>query len=122
MRFLLDQGLPRSTSRHLTAAGHDAVHVADIGLSAADDGAILERGRAEDRVVVTLDTDFHALLALSGAERPSVIRIRLEGLQAADVARVVAAAVEACAHDLENGAAVTVQAERIRLRRLPLVR
>lgn len=107
---------------HLCAAGHDAVHVADLGLSAAEDAVILERGREDDRVVVTLDADFHALLALDGAAGPSVIRIRIEGLRAAAVARWVLAVVEACASDLEKGAAITVQGDRIRLRRLPIVR
>jgi predicted nuclease of predicted toxin-antitoxin system len=122
MRFLLDQGLSRSTTQHLCAAGHDAVHVGDIGLSAAEDGAILERGRTDDRVVVTLDADFHTLLALDAAARPSVIRIRIEGLRGAAVARILLAVVEACASDLDKGVAVTVQGDRIRLRRLPIVR
>jgi predicted nuclease of predicted toxin-antitoxin system len=79
-RVLLDQGLPRSTAKLLSAAGWDAAHVADIGLSRAEDSRILERARQEARTCVTLDADFHALLATSEAKSPSVVRIRREGL------------------------------------------
>ena len=41
MKLLLDQGLPRSTVKHLAAAGIVAEHVGDLGLAAAADGAIL---------------------------------------------------------------------------------
>ena len=68
MKLLLDQGLPRSSAVLLRAAGVDAVHTAEIGLSRAEDPAILERGRDDERVVVTYDADFHALMALSGAD------------------------------------------------------
>ena len=78
MKLLLDQGLPRSAVTWLEEAGIDTVHVAEIGLSAADDTDILQRARDDERVVVTLDADFHALLALSAATSPSVIRIRIE--------------------------------------------
>ena len=92
MKLLLDQGLPRSAARLLREAGIDTIHVSEIGYSTADDAAILERGQTEGRIVVTLDADFHALLARSGATTPPVIRIRIEGLygqKAADVIQVV---------------------------------
>jgi predicted nuclease of predicted toxin-antitoxin system len=75
--ILLDQGLPRFSAAILRSNGHDAIHTGEIGLSRADDAVIIERGRDEDRIVVTLDADFHALMALSGASSPSVIRIRI---------------------------------------------
>ena len=73
--------MPRSAAALLTAAGIDTVHVGDLGLSTAEDAAILQAGLEADRTVVTLDADFHALLAMSGAIAPSVIRIRIEGLR-----------------------------------------
>jgi predicted nuclease of predicted toxin-antitoxin system len=79
MKLLLDQGLPRSAAPLLCQAGIDTVHVGDLGLSTADDAVILQSGRENGRAVVTLDADFHTLLALSGAATPSVIRIRIEG-------------------------------------------
>lgn len=65
MRFLLDQGLPRSTIAHLASVGLDSEHAGDLGLALASDSTILEEGRRRDAVVVTLDSDFHALLAQS---------------------------------------------------------
>jgi len=82
MKLLLDQGLPRSTVFPLRTAGIDAVHVGEKSLATAPDSLILDIARREQCIVVTLDADFHALLALSGAAGPSVIRIRIEGLRA----------------------------------------
>jgi len=45
-------------------------------MSTASDAIIVRYARENGFVVVTLDADFHALLALSGADAPSVIRIR----------------------------------------------
>lgn len=81
-RLLLGQGLPRSTGALLAQAGWDVTHVSEIGMSRADDIDILQRARAEQRVCVTLDADFHALLATSGERGPSVVRVRKEGLVA----------------------------------------
>ena len=71
MRLLLDQGLSRSAVLHLKNADIEAAHVGDRGLTTASDSKILDFGRQEDRIVVTLDADFHALLlALSEATGP----------------------------------------------------
>lgn len=120
MKLLLDQGLPRHAAQLLASAGVDAVHVGDIGFAAAEDAAILRLALAEQRVVVTLDADFHMLLALSAAAGPSVIRIRVEGLRPAAVSDLLQLVIRQCAADLEQGALVTVQERRLRIRRLPL--
>ena len=54
MKFLLDQGLPRSAVRHLQSLGHEAEHVGDLGMAAAKDEAILAVGETRGAVVVTL--------------------------------------------------------------------
>lgn len=120
MKLLLDQGLPRSTSRLLREAGIDAVHVSEIDYSTSEDAVILERGREDDRTVVTLDADFHALLALSDATSPSVIRIRIEGLKGETAANLIRTVLVQCEKELERGAVVTVEGHRIRIHRLPL--
>ena len=121
MKLLLDQGLPRGAAQLLTELGFDTIHVGDIGMAGATDTAILEYGRSDQRVVITLDADFHALLALSYALQPSVIRIRIEGLRAAALTELVRMVIESCSEDLQLGAVAVVQEDRIRVRRLPLV-
>lgn len=121
MKLLLDQGLPRSAAALLRAVGIDTVHLSEIGASAADDAAILQLAKHDDRIVVPLDADFHALLALSKAKGPSVVRIRIEGLRAPSVSTLLQDVVARCDHDLEQGAVVTVQEGRLRVRLLPLL-
>jgi predicted nuclease of predicted toxin-antitoxin system len=121
MKLLLDQGLPRSAVSLLREVGIDAVHVEEIGCSTADDAAILQKGREEGRIVVTLDADFLALLALSGATAPSVIRIRLEGLYGRKAADLIRTVLADCSEELAKGAVVTVQPGRMRIRHLPLL-
>ena len=121
-RLLLDQGLPRSTAALLSQGGWDVVHVSEIGMSRADDREILRRARAESRVCVTLDADFHSLLATSGERGPSVIRIRKEGLDANALAALLQTIWSRVEDALASGALVTISERSIRARRLPIVR
>jgi predicted nuclease of predicted toxin-antitoxin system len=89
IRLLLDQGLPRSTVRYLQKRGRDVCDVADIGRSRAPDQEILELADEQDRVIVSLDSDLHRLLAISGARSPWVIQIRREGLRGAELAVLI---------------------------------
>ena len=86
IRLLLDQGIPRRAVTRLQDRGFTARHVADNGLERAPDLDILQAARDEGECVLTLDADFHSHLAVSGAESPSVVRIRWEGLRSAEIA------------------------------------
>jgi len=66
---------------HLRKAGWDVIHAYDMDLSRASDRQILEDARRAGRTVVTLDADFHALLAVEDANGPWVVRIRKEALR-----------------------------------------
>jgi predicted nuclease of predicted toxin-antitoxin system len=73
-------------------------------------------------IVVTLDADFHALLALSGATGPSVVRVRIEGQRAEEFATLLVSVLKVCKDDLVQGAMISVTENRARIRRLPLLR
>lgn len=120
MKLLLDQGLPRAAARLLREAGEDAVHTGDCGLATASDAEILTAARLQDRTVVTLDSDFQAILALSGATGPSVIRIRIEGLHAEELARLMQTVIEPCRNAITKGSMISVTKDRVRIHRLPI--
>lgn len=121
MRFLLDQGLPRSTVGELAKRGVVAEHVGDLGMSRAADQDILAESLKRGAIAVTLDADFHMILAMTRASEPSVIRIRIEGLKGADVATILDAVIASASAELTAGAAVTVTQSGIRIRLLPLI-
>ena len=120
--ILLDQGLPRTTVLRLRELGLRAEHVGDCGLATADDRTILDHARRRGQILVTLDADFHAQLALSRAASPSVIRIRIEGLKAERLAALLRNVLEQCGDDLKSGAMITVTESGTRVRLLPLSR
>lgn len=121
MKLLLDQGLPRSAVPILKNHGIDTVHVGDIGFATAEDRTILEYARANNYIIVTLDADFHTILALTGAGSPSAIRIRIEGLRAAALADLLSSIKNSWETDLDTGIMLTVQSGHIRARRLPIL-
>lgn len=121
-RILLDQGLPRSAVTLLAAAGWDVVHVSGIGMSRSADADILRRGLDDKRVCITLDADFHSLLATRGDAGPSVVRIRRKGLDATALAALLQRAWPDIEAALDRGAMVTITDHAIRSRRLPVTR
>ena len=119
-RLLLDQGLPRSAGKLLLDAAWDVVHVGDIDLSRASDRHILDYAKRENRTCVTLDADFHALLATTEATKPSVIRIRKEGLNANALAKLLMTVWPRIEQSIIEGAMVTITEKSIRVRQLPI--
>jgi predicted nuclease of predicted toxin-antitoxin system len=120
MKLLLDQGTPRSAAAILRHAGFDAVHTGEIGLAEAEDSEIIQRAIEQNRVVVTLDADFHAQLALTQACEPSVIRVRVEGLRGESFSALLQNVLRQCGDDLKAGALISVNDCQIRIRRLPV--
>ena len=119
---MLDLGLSLSTSAFLRLIGWDVIHTAEANLSRSTDTEILEHARQSNRILVTLDADFHALLAVSNADSPSVIRIRQEGLRGPELADLLEQVMEKVNPQLQDGALVTVTSKTIRIHRLPVIR
>ena len=64
--------------------------------------------------------DFHAHLAVSGPGPPSVVLLRVRGLDAQGQADLIRSACLQCETALSDGAAASADRESTRIRRLPL--
>ena len=76
MHFLIDAQLPPALARWIESQGHNAQHVAELGLDAAPDEVIWERASAIGAVIVTKDEDFARKRAVTSIG-PSVVWTRL---------------------------------------------
>lgn len=122
MKLLLDENIAPRVADLLREREIDARHVSDYDLLGHADDLVMAAAIREDRVLVTADTDFGAILALTGAPRPSVLLLRGPGHSAEVRARQIADAVGSANDPLSLGALVVVEGARLRLRTLPIER
>lgn len=119
-RLLLDEGVHLKAAQSLRDTGIDAIHLIEIGLSGSSDETILAEAIKREAVLVCIDSDFHKILASTQATSPTVIRIRIDIINPVTLANLL---VETClnmAELIEQGAAISVDLESARGRRLPL--
>lgn len=113
-------GVPRRAADALVAAGFDAVHISALGRSRDTDEAIIALALAEDRIVVTADSDFARILASTQATAPSVVHLRMQRLGHIECTAIIREVAVSVAADLESGCIATVSHAGVRVRRLPI--
>ncbi|MEA5558068.1 DUF5615 family PIN-like protein [Nodularia spumigena] len=121
MRFLLDENQSPLLVGLLAAEGHDVAHVRDLGQAGSSDESLFALAAGQGWVIVSGDTDFGELLARTNAAAPSVILLRRQtGRRAAQIAALLLTNLAAVHDDLDAGAIVVFDEDRIRVRSLPI--
>lgn len=118
MRLLIDMNLSSTWAGYLSQLGHDAVHWSAVGEPDDGDEVILQRAEEQDRVILTCDLDFGAMLVANHMQRPSIVQLRTEVTMVARIGPLVADAIERAEAELHSGAIVTIEANRLRIRPL----
>ena len=113
MRVLLDACVWGGATAVLHAAGHEVEWVGDWSGDPGDE-RILATAAAHGQALVTLDKDFGELAVLY--RRPHAGIVRLVNLRAQDQGSVCAAVLRRYGPELEQGAIVTADAQRVRIR------
>ena len=123
MNFLIDSSLSPSLAEKLREAGHDSVHVRRYGIHKADDEVVFARASQEERVLISADTDFSAMLTGSQGAKPSVILLkRPSPRRAEEQAELIIANRNVIADLLDQGSVIVFEEGRLRSRALPLLR
>ena len=120
MKLLVDMNLSPRWIGVLTDAGFEAAHWSTLGAKNAPDSEIMAYAKATNSVVLTHDLDFGAMLAATHGEKPSVVQIRAEDVSPDVIGMQVITALRQMASELEEGALLTIDPNRTRLRVLPL--
>lgn len=120
MKLIVDMNLSPRWIGWLVNAGIEAAHWSTLGANNAPDSEIMAYASANNYVVLTHDLDFSAILATTHGEKPSVVQIRAEDVSPDVIGLQVIAALRQMATELENGALLTVDPNRTRMRLLPL--
>ena len=77
MKFKLDENIPMEAAALLNDAQHDAVTVADQGMSGEQDPRVIDACLDEERVLITLDLDFADVRAYPPEQFHGIMVLRL---------------------------------------------
>ena len=117
-----DNAISPMLAEPLQKAGHDVVHVRQIGLRDADDSVIFQRAFDESRTIISADTDFGFLLSTWDKNKPSVIIFR-KGTERNPVKQVDLLLInldDDLLRMIDEGSLLIFEPTRIRIRSLPL--
>ena len=122
MKIVVDMNLPPDWCLLFEQQGWKSAHWSNVGDPKATDAAILGWARVQGFVVFTHDLDYGALLAATQAKGPSVIQIRAQDIMPEAIGSILIQALRRYESVLEQGAFISIDESRARIRILPLGR
>jgi predicted nuclease of predicted toxin-antitoxin system len=120
MKILIDVNLSPLWVSFLCNAGFDAIHWSSVGSTSAPDSDIMKYASDKQFVILTHDLDFGSMLAVNAFDGPSVVQIRAQDVLPDRIGGTVVQALRVTETQIKRGALVTIDAERHRVRMLPI--
>ena len=120
MKILIDMNLSPEWVQEFRLYKIEAVHWSTVGKFDAPDTVLMDWARKNNYVIFTHDLDFGTALALTKAEKPSVIQVRTQNVTVSHLSNMVISTLEIYADLLEKGALLVLDEDKKRIRILPL--
>jgi predicted nuclease of predicted toxin-antitoxin system len=120
IRLLADMNISPKTVEAMRKRGWDILRVSNFLPANASDQQILQFARQENRILITQDLDFSALLALAGENQPSLVTLRLSISDPETITKKLLDILPRLKDELQAGCVVTIQDTTVRFRRLPI--
>ena len=120
MKFLIDMNLSPRWCAVLQAEGWDSVHWSDVGANSAPDHELMQWALNDQRIVLTHDLDFGAMLAATQTIAPSVVQVRTQDVRPRSLSTLLIPLLRQYENELEAGALLVVDEAKSRVQVLPL--
>jgi len=120
MKILIDMNLSPKWTVVFNSFGIDAIHWSTVGATNASDFEIMEYAYVHGYTILTHDLDFTAMLAANRRKKPSLIQLRTGDINPDSAASLVISTIRQATVEIEQGAILTIELNKSRLRILPL--
>ena len=121
MKILVDMNISPDLVKVLNNNGFEAIHWSEVGAANAPDREITAWAKNNSYAILTHDLDFGMILAVSQASAPSVIQIRTQNILSSDFKILLMNVLRQFTNELENGALITVEPNRAKVKILPII-
>lgn len=119
MQLLIDQDVYQVTIEWLREAGHDVITAKELGMQRAPDEELLRKAREMDRLFLTRDKGFGALVFLRAEESSGAILLRVTPTTVEEAHQELNCLLEKHEEEELKGLFCVVEPHRHRIRRLP---
>ncbi|MDR1811758.1 MAG: DUF5615 family PIN-like protein [Candidatus Fibromonas sp.] len=120
MKILLDMNMSPQWANVLIGKGISATHWSNVGSLDASDTEIANFAKKNDFIILTHDLDFGVILFITNGQKPSVVQLRINDIYPEMDSDYLISALNFAKTELENGALLTIDTKKTRLRILPL--
>lgn len=120
IHFLLDENITILFKKPFERCDYKVSHVSQVGLLSTPDEKIVEFAANNNFVIVTFDLDFSRIMALSKHQLPSIVTLRIVGITEEYLENIIRYNFSDLIQPLVEGALVTIDDSRIRIKKLPI--